>query len=83
MATAIQISNIALNNIGDGTITSFDDPNARARACKLRFEDVRDAVLRAHPWNCMTGKNNFISEVLIILLHLSMTMLMFWIIQLF
>ena len=56
MATAIQISNIALNNIGDGTITSFDDPNARARACKLRFEDVRDAVLRSHPWNCMTHR---------------------------
>ena len=56
MATAIQISNIALNNIGDGTITDFKDPNARARACKLRFEDVRDAVLRAHPWNCMTHR---------------------------
>ena len=56
MATAIQISNIALNNIGDGTITDFDDANARARACKLRFEDVRDAVLRSHPWNCMTRR---------------------------
>jgi len=56
MATAIQISNIALNNIGDGTITAFDDANARARACKLRFEDVRDAVLRSHPWNCMTHR---------------------------
>jgi len=56
MATAIQISNIALNNVGDGTITAFDDANARARACKLRFEDVRDAVLRSHPWNCMTHR---------------------------
>ena len=56
MATAIQISNIALNNIGDGTITDFDDANSRARACKLRFEDVRDAVLRSHPWNCMTRR---------------------------
>ena len=56
MASVVGICNIALNNIGDEKISSLSDNNDRARACDLRYEDVRDAVLRAHPWNCATTR---------------------------
>ena len=56
MASVVGICNIALNNLGDEKISSLSDNNDRARACDLRYEDGRDAVLRAHPWNCATTR---------------------------
>ena len=56
MASQVDICNIALSNLGDQKITSMTEANARARACNLRFDDTRDAVLRSHPWNCATSR---------------------------
>jgi hypothetical protein len=56
MATAVGIANIALNNLGDRTITAFSDKTAQATSCSNRFSDVVNQVLRSHPWNCMTKR---------------------------
>ena len=56
MAGAVDICNIALTNLGEQKIVSLDENNERARLCKLRFDDVRDSVLRLHPWNCVTAR---------------------------
>jgi hypothetical protein len=56
MASVVSICNIALSNLGDEKIASLSENNDRARACDLRYEDVRDAVLRSYPWNCATTR---------------------------
>lgn len=52
MASVVDICNIALSNLGDQKISSLSDANERARLCNLRYDDVRDSVLRSHPWSC-------------------------------
>ena len=54
---AVQIANIALNNLGDKTISAFSDKSAQAFATKDRLTDIINSVLRAHPWNCMTKRD--------------------------
>jgi len=56
MTDAVSIANIALNNLGDKTISDFSDNTAQAFATKTRFTDVVNQVLRAHPWNCATKR---------------------------
>ena len=55
---AVQIANIALNNLGDKIISAFSDNSAQAFATKDRLTDIVNSVLRAHPWNCMTKRYN-------------------------
>lgn len=50
------IANIALARIGgwgdDGMLLDVRaDPNKAARVCRIFFDDLRDAMLREHPWN--------------------------------
>ena len=45
------IANLALSNLGEASIQSLSDNNARARACSSRIEDVIVSVLRMHVWN--------------------------------
>lgn len=52
MATQVDICNIALTSLGDQRIVSLSDNNERARLCSARYDDVRNAVLRAYHWNC-------------------------------
>lgn len=53
MATSvIEICNNALNDLGEEAIASLSDNTKAARLCNQRWPAVRDAVLRAHPWNC-------------------------------
>ena len=53
MATSvIEICNNALLDLGEDTIASLGDETKQARLCNQRWPGVRDAVLRAHPWNC-------------------------------
>ncbi|OIO01948.1 MAG: hypothetical protein AUJ49_06995 [Desulfovibrionaceae bacterium CG1_02_65_16] len=53
MATSvIELCNNALIDLGEETITSLADNTKAARLCNQRWPAVRDAVLRAHPWNC-------------------------------
>ena len=56
MATEVDICNIALTNLGEAKIVSLTEATERARLSNLRYPDVRDAVLRSHPWNCATKR---------------------------
>lgn len=46
------IVNRALDLLGADAITSLDDDVKSARVMKRAYAPVRDAVLRAYPWNC-------------------------------
>lgn len=51
-SSQIEICNRALGRIGiDQLIESIDDPNNRARECRLHYEPCRDEVLQDFPWN--------------------------------
>lgn len=52
MPTVIDVWNAALIEIGADTIMSVDQDNKKARILQARYQMIRDAVLRAHPWNC-------------------------------
>ncbi len=49
--TETVLCNIALSDIGAGTITDFDDDNSlEGRRCRLYYEPERDALLRSFYW---------------------------------
>src|SRR5690606_7797987 len=48
---AVSICNMALGELGINAITSLDQATADARLCNRFYEQTRDEVLRAHPWN--------------------------------
>lgn len=53
MATSeVQICSNALLLIGDQPINSFTDGSDRAALASNLWNNARQAVLRAHPWNC-------------------------------
>ena len=52
MPSEIDIASGALTKLGAQSITSFDDLTARSNLCRDYYPTVRDAVLRAYPWNC-------------------------------
>ena len=56
MASVIQICNSALNQLGAGSITALTENSKNARLCNERYETVRDAVYRSHPWNCLVKR---------------------------
>lgn len=57
MATSvIEICNNALTDLGEEAIASLTDNTKTARLCNQRWPAVRDAVLRAHPWNCASSQ---------------------------
>lgn len=52
MATATDISNLALNIVGaEGVLATLDDQTKEGRVCKNNYDLSRQAVLRSHPWN--------------------------------
>lgn len=51
MPSVVDLCNKALDKLGQGPITSLDDNVKSARLCSRNWPLVRDAVLRAHPWN--------------------------------
>lgn len=51
MASDVEICNRALQKLGATLITSLAQDSANARACATAYVSVRQAVLRAHPWN--------------------------------
>ena len=53
MASVVGICNGALNQLGATTILSLTEDSKNARLCNTRFSEVRDAVFRSHPWNCL------------------------------
>lgn len=51
MASEVQIAKLALQHIGDRyDITAMDEASPEAEQVNLIFDDVRDMVLRSHPW---------------------------------
>ena len=53
MASTVDICNGALNQLGASTILTLTEDSKNARLCNSRFTQVRDAVFRSHPWNCL------------------------------
>ena len=53
MPSTVDIANYALNNLGASNISSLTENSKVARIVNQRYEAVRDAVFRAHPWNCL------------------------------
>ena len=53
MASVVQMCNSALNQLGAASITALTDNSKNARLCNERFNTVRDAVFRSHPWNSL------------------------------
>ena len=56
MASEVEIINSALNMIGANNIISRGEDSKSARVTNQRFDAVRDAVFRAHPWNCLVTR---------------------------
>lgn len=56
MASEVSICNGALTRIAGKLITSLLDGTVEANFCKENYPDIRDAVLRSHPWNCATAR---------------------------
>ena len=53
MASNVDIANNALSMLGGSTISSLTENTKNARISNQRFENVRNRVFRAHPWNCL------------------------------
>lgn len=56
MASAVSICSNALIMLGSSPINSMDEGTDRARAASNLYPDIRDMVLRSHPWNCATKR---------------------------
>lgn len=52
MATEVSICSNALMMLGDASIADLTEENDRARLASNLYPQVRDAILRSHPWNC-------------------------------
>ena len=53
MASVVGICNGALKQLGATTILSLSEDSKNARLCNSRYTQVRDALFRSHPWNCL------------------------------
>ena len=62
MASTVDIANFALNNLGASNISSLTENSKAARVVNQRYEAVRDAVFRAHPWNCLIQRAQLAQE---------------------
>jgi hypothetical protein len=58
MPSVVSICNQALFNLGDEAITSMTQNTRAARLCNGRYESVRNATLRAYPWNCVADRRS-------------------------
>lgn len=63
MASTVDIANYALNIIGASNISAFSENSKAARLVNQRYDGVRDAVFRAHPWNCLIKRAELGQEV--------------------
>lgn len=62
MPSEIEICNLSLSRIGQGSINSLTEYSPQAQVCNLLYTNCRDALLREFPWNFAT-KNVLLSEV--------------------
>jgi len=56
MATKVSICSNALLMLGAQTINAMDDDSDRAQLASNLYDQVRDALLRSHPWNSATKR---------------------------
>ncbi|QDP67286.1 MAG: hypothetical protein Unbinned4614contig1000_3 [Prokaryotic dsDNA virus sp.] len=56
--TEVNLANMALTMLGQQPISALTDSNNRAVMANARYADVRDSVLRAHPWNCAVKRDS-------------------------
>ena len=61
----IDIANMALTMLGQQKITSLGSSNNRAVMANQRYADVRDSVLRAHPWNCAIKRDKLAKSAVV------------------
>ena len=55
ISTVTDICNLALGRLGARRLASFEsDVSTEAKACRLHYEQVRDGLLRRHPWDFAT-----------------------------
>lgn len=52
MVALVDIYNMALGELAADLIADPQQMTNNARTIAARYDDIRDAVLRAHPWNC-------------------------------
>ena len=57
-ASETDIANMALTMLGQQPISALTDSNNRATMANARYADVRDSVLRSHPWNCAVKRDS-------------------------
>ena len=62
MASVVSICNSALNQLGAASITALTDNSKNARLCNARYETIRDAVYRSHPWNCLIKRKQLAQD---------------------
>ena len=62
MASEVDIINSALNMIGATNITSRTEDSKAARVTNQRYDFVRDAVFRAHPWHCLGTRRQLAAD---------------------
>jgi hypothetical protein len=62
-ATDVSICSNALLMLGDNPISSLSEGSAKARVASNLYPAVRDAILRAHPWNCCVARVQLAPEV--------------------
>lgn len=55
-ANPISICSNALTRLGADPIASFQEDTVHAGVCSRVWPTVRNALLRAHPWNCATKR---------------------------
>ena len=58
MASEVDIINSAMNMIGASNIIARDEDSKAARVSNQRYDSIRAAVLRAHPWNCAVTRRS-------------------------
>ena len=51
MSSKTQLCNLALSQLGAGTIISLDDGTENADSCRTLFDDISDEVISLGPWS--------------------------------
>ena len=63
MTSVVAIINNALNIIGASNIIDLNENTKTARVMNQMYENIRDDVFRAHPWNCLIRRAELAQEV--------------------
>jgi hypothetical protein len=55
-SSVVEICNRALDAIGVQPITAFGEETKAGGLCRRYYPQIRDDVIRSHPWNCATAR---------------------------